>query len=346
MKTFLIHCKKLCIVPHILFWLISISVFIVVLFYTRDFRISETDFKTAASLLITICLLAISVYINLLWLIPVFFKKRRYLLFFLLQVGNITLFITLNYFISTLFEGSEHLHFITEVIAELILVSVFLLSSSLLQFTRDSLTLQDIELKMSEIERQKVEAELKALKAQVNPHFFFNTLNSLYSLSLDKSEKTPDMILKLSELMRYVIYEAREDMLPLQRQLDFIRSYIYLEELRAGPSLQVRYKVEGIPGEIMVAPLIFIPFVENAFKHAGRDQRQKPDIDIKFDLGVPGKIVFYSENNVDTAKPKRHEGIGLDNVRKSLQILFPGKYHLEMEEHGSRYRVKLIIELS
>lgn len=341
----LIRFRKCSIIPHILFWLISISVFVVVLFYTRDFRISQIDLKTAVSFLVTICLLAVSVYISLLWLIPVYFRNRRYGLFILLEAANVLLFIVLNYFISVSFEEDIHLNLTTEIVAEMILVSVFLLVSALLQFTRDSLALRDIELKVNGIERQKMEAELRALKAQINPHFLFNTLNSLYSLSLDKSDRTPELILKLSDLMRYVIYESSVDYLPLERQLDFIKSYIYLEELRAGPSLEVDFRITGDSREIMIAPLLFIPFVENAFKHVTRDFGRKPDILVSFDLTNPGRVVFLTRNNVESKPAIRREGIGLTNARKSLNILYPENHRLEISEADNLFQVNLIIEL-
>jgi len=154
--------------------------------------------------------------------------QRRYFLFSLSGILNIALFICLNYFISLAFEG-RHKHYLNEVIAEFILVVVFLVITTMIKFTRDSLALQDANLKIKEIERENMISELRALKAQINPHFFFNTLNSIYSFSLDRSKKTPELILKLSELMRYILYETRNDYVSMEKQLDFFEVKLTLE---------------------------------------------------------------------------------------------------------------------
>lgn len=341
--------KKNLIIPHIIFWLFSIVLFTVVLFYTRDFRLSKIDLATASNVLVTIILLCISVYINLLWLIPSFFMKRKYLLFFILQMSNIFLFILLNFWVSSWFEGNGHPNFTTEIVAEFILILIFLVITTLLKFTRDSITLQDVELKMKEVEKQKIEAELKVLKAQVNPHFFFNTLNSLYALTLDKSEKAPELILKLSELMRYVIYEAKEDVIPIRRQLEFLQNYVYLENLRAGESLKVNMQIRGQHTEVKIDPLLFIVFIENAFKHGLKVAEQMPYIDISFDLSNENKVLFFIQNNKEEyhgGKRLGQGGIGLENAKKRLQMLYPGKHDLKISETDDTYRVDLSISIT
>jgi len=339
-------CKKHFILPHIIFWLFSIVLFILVLFYTRDFRLSKIDLAMAVNILVTVLLLSISVYINLLWLIPFFFGKRKYLLFFIFQMGNILLFIVLNFIISGWFEGGAHRNFPAEIVAEFILVLIFLVITTLLKFTRDSITLQDVELKMKEVEKQKIEAELKVLQAQVNPHFFFNILNSLYSLTLDKSEKAPEMILKLSELMRYVIYGAKEDAIPIGKQLEFLQNYIYLESLRSGESLKVDMQITGAHTEVKIDPLLFVAFFENAFKHGTKARENNPYIDIRFDLTSEKQVIFFIQNNKDDFhfKDKQEQGgIGLQNVKKRLKMLYPDRHQLTITETEDLYRVDLSI---
>ncbi len=332
-------------VQHILFWLISIVLFTVVLIYTRgDFNFYSITLQMAASILITIIFLAISVYINLLWLIPSFFYRRKFLLFFILELANILLFIFCNYFITYVFEGGSHPNFLTEFIAEFILVLLFLIVSTLLKVMRDSITLQDVELRMKEVEKQKIEAELRALKAQVNPHFFFNTLNSLYSLSLDKSDKAPELILKLSDLMRYVIYESKDDQVPIGKQLDFLQSYVYLERLRADENLQVDFEVRGMHLDLKIAPLLYIAFIENAFKHGSKDKKIDPYIRIVFNLENPDCVIFSIENKVD-GYPEHNTGggFGLSNVKKRLELLYPGSHELKIVQSPALYRVELTI---
>ena len=333
------------LVQHLFFWLISIVLFTVVLIYTRgDFNFYSISLRMAVNILITTGFLAISVYINLLWLIPVFFNRRRFFLFFLLEIANILLFILLNYVVTYLFEGGKHPNFLSEFIAEFILILLFLIVSTLLKVMRDSITLQDVELRMKEVQKQKVESELRALKAQINPHFFFNTLNSLYSLSLDKSDMAPELILKLSDLMRYVIYESNDDLVPVGKQLEFLQSYVYLERLRSDENLQVEFDVKGNHDDHKVAPLLYIAFIENAFKHGSKTKGDNPFIHILFDLEHDDRIGFSVENRVDPFHDKKTSGgFGLPNVKKRLDLLYPGRYQLNFQETAAIYRVELTI---
>jgi sensor histidine kinase YesM len=338
--------KKHFIFQQVFFWLISMILFTVVLIYTRgDFNFYNIDLRMAMNILITIGFLAISVYINLLWLIPAFFNKRRYLIFTLLEIANILLFILLNYYVTYFFEGGRHpANFLMEFLAEFILVLLFLIMSTLLKFMRDSITLQDVELRMKEVEKQKIEAELRALKAQVNPHFFFNTLNSLYALSLDKSEKAPELILKLSDLMRYVIYESIDDLVSVEKQLEFLQSYVYLERLRSQESLDIRFEIKGDHLRIKIAPLIFLAFIENAFKHGAKVECDHPYIHIAFNLEHNDRVIFSIENRRDPFQGKRNGGgFGLSNVKKRLELLYPGKHELIISESVTIYRVELTI---
>lgn len=335
------------VLAHLLFWFISVVLFTVALVYTRgDFSLSVINIKWAVNILVTIVFLAVSVYINLLWLIPFFFDRRRYRLFFLLELGNIFLFILLNFIVSYFFEGGQHINIVSEVIAELILVLIFLTVTTLLKLMRDSVRMQDFELRMKEVEKQKIEAELRALKAQINPHFFFNTLNGLYSLTLDQSEKAPELILKLSDLMRFVIYESKDDQVPMGKQLDFLQNYVYLERIRTDESLAVTFEVNGENLQNKTAPLLFIAFIENAFKHGAKARDTNPYIHIRFDLGRSDRVLFTIENNIDPrAQRPAGGGIGLENVKKRLELLYPDRHTLTIDEDQRSYRVQLIINL-
>jgi len=344
-SSFMPKRKRNLVAQHLLFWLISIVLFTVVLIYTRgDFNFYSITLQMTVSILITTIFLAMAVYINLLWLIPSFFNKRKFLLFFILELANILLFIFCNYFITYVFEGGSHPNFLTEFIAEFILVLLFLIVSTLLKVMRDSITLQDVELRMKEVEKQKIEAELRALKAQVNPHFFFNTLNSLYSLSLDKSDKAPELILKLSDLMRYVIYESKDDQVPIGKQLDFLQSYVYLERLRADENLRVDFLVQGIHLDLKIAPLLYIAFIENAFKHGSKDKKSDPYIRIVFNLENSDCVIFSIENKVEGyTEHNAGGGFGLANVKKRLELLYPGRHELKIAQSQTLYRVELTI---
>lgn len=336
------------ILLHFLFWMLALVLFVVLIFLTRHFRLQAMDFQTAMNIIITLVFLAVSVYINLLLLLPLFFRRRRFFLFSILELSNIALFICLNYMISMAFEG-KHPNFFNEMVAEFILVLVFLVITTLIKFTRDSIALQDATLKIREIERENVESELRALKAQINPHFFFNTLNSIYSLSLDRSEKTPELILKLSELMRYILYETRDDNESIDHQLNFLQNYIYLEQLRTDEKVKIEMEIKGDHRDLMVAPLLFVPFIENAFKHVGKEKDEPSFIRIMFDLSRPDRVTFSVKNkkyNSNTNVNGMKEGIGLSNVRKRLDLLYPSKHILKISDSGNVFEVDLTLDLS
>jgi sensor histidine kinase YesM len=337
------------ILTHLFFWVLSLVLFVVLIYLTRGFRLQAIDFQTAINIIITLLLLAVSVYLNLIILLPLFFNHRRYLLFSLLELLNIALFICLNYLISLAFEG-KHPNFLNEMIAEFILVLVFLIITTLIKFTRDSLALQDATLRIREIERENVVSELRALKAQINPHFFFNTLNSIYSLSLDKSDKTPELILRLSELMRYIIYETSDDNVSMEKQLDFFRNYIYLEQLRTEEKIKIEMEIKGKHTDLRIAPLLFLPFIENAFKHVAKEKDNPSFINISFDLSNEDNIVFSVKNKkYSSSHPingTNNEGIGLSNVRKRLNLLYPLKHTLKISDSDDVFDVKLTLDLS
>ncbi len=333
------------IIPHLVFWLVSVFLFAVLLVFTRNFSFSGINLRLVVSFFLTILFLAVSVYINLLWLVPSFFRKRRFILFSVLQLGNILLFILLNFATSYFFESARR-NFVAEVFAEFILVSIFISVTTLLKFMRDSIALQDAEIRMKEAERAKIGAELQALRSQVNPHFFFNTLNSLYSLSLDKSDKAPDMILKLSELMRYLIYVARDNLVPLSKQLDFLKNYISLEQVRTDEGLRLEFEVRGEYVNIPVDPLLFVTFTENAFKHGAHSGVPKPYIRILFDVSREGQLFFSTENNYDPrGRNGNPGGFGLSNARKRLDLLYPGKHDLRITDRDGTYHVELTLQV-
>jgi len=200
------------------------------------------------------------------------------------------------------------------------------------------------EEQRKEMQNEKLSAELLFLKSQINPHFFFNTLNSIYYLAQTKSDLSPVAILKLSEIMRYIIYEAIREKVPLKKELDYIQNYIDLQLLRLNENMKVEYHVNVTNENLLIGPMLLIPFVENAFKH-GIDFAQNSTI----------TIVASTEENLLTfsiTNPKMQQnrvnlvssGVGLQNVKKRLELLYPNKYSLNIKE-GSHFTVELIINL-
>ncbi len=198
------------------------------------------------------------------------------------------------------------------------------------------------------LQTQTIQSELRFLKSQINPHFLFNTLNNLYALTLKKSDKAPEIVLKLSEIMHYMLYECNERQVPLEREVQYIQNYLSLERLREGKGAEIQFMVEGNISEQQIAPLIFVPFLENSFKH-GLNHHVRGGY-VRLHLRVEGKrLTFVIENSKpDTPPPASQSiggGIGLVNVRQRLDLLYPGKYTLDIEDTPLRYTVRLYLTL-
>ena len=211
------------------------------------------------------------------------------------------------------------------------------------------------EKRLREMEQEKFNAELNFLKAQIHPHFFFNTLNSLYALTLKKSERSPEMVLRLSDLMHYVLYETNAHFVPLATDIKHLKNYIGIEELRFGDRLELSFQYSGDIEGKLIAPLVLLPFVENAFKHGLRNETEKAWIII--DIKVSGnKLYFKAENSCgintgELGKDLKGEiahngkGLGLVNVRRRLELNYPGKHELHIESGDAFFRVDLKLQL-
>lgn len=171
---------------------------------------------------------------------------------------------------------------------------------------------------------------LRYLRAQLNPHFLFNTLNSIYSLSLQKSDKAPEMVVKLADIMRYLIYECNEDKILLDKEIEFIRNYIAIEEVRY--KADIRFTVEGVTAGILIEPFLFISFIENGFKHAMDNSFTEPFIYITLKVGE-GQIVLNVINSTNAdleSQAKRINGKGISNSKSLLELLYPDAYELDI----------------
>ena len=190
--------------------------------------------------------------------------------------------------------------------------------------------------------RDKIETELKLLKSQIHPHFLFNTLNNIYALALQKSDQAPDAIIKLSELLDYLIYHGKSEKVPLQREVELIEQYLELEKLRYGNRLHVSFDKRGNPDRVKIAPVLLLPFVENAFKHGISQSRDK--VWLKIQLEISDRSVNFHIENSKPAVPAAIEksgGIGLENLKRRLDILYKDRYSLEMFDNDDAYSVKL-----
>ena len=199
-----------------------------------------------------------------------------------------------------------------------------------------------------ELQTQNMQSELKFLKSQINPHFLFNTLNNLYALTLKKSDKAPEIVIKLSEMMRYMLYECNEKKVLLSKEVSYIRNYLDLERLRQAKNFEIDFEVKGYVADQKIAPLMFIPFLENSFKHGLNNQISQGFVNIKMEVDEQS-VDFYIENSKVEKLPaiehRRSGGIGLVNVRRRLNLLYPNHYNLDIKDNPNTYVVNLKLDL-
>ncbi|MEO8173945.1 MAG: histidine kinase [Sediminibacterium sp.] len=189
-------------------------------------------------------------------------------------------------------------------------------------------------------EADKANAELSFLKAQINPHFLFNTLNNIYSMAVTKNENTADTIMKLSNIMRYVTDDVNEDYVSLQSEVDCITDYIDLQKLRLGKKVSLEYKVTGDLDNKKITPLILMTFIENVFKY-GTSNHEHSNLIIQLQT-TEGRIDFFTQNPLfDIDRKIERTGIGIDNTRKRLEHLYPGKHKLEISKENGIFSVQL-----
>jgi LytS/YehU family sensor histidine kinase len=202
------------------------------------------------------------------------------------------------------------------------------------------------EQQKTETELKLQEAKLKLLQGQLHPHFLFNMLNNLYGLWIENSKSTPDVILKLSSLLDYMLYECNKDKVPLKDEVQFINNYIELERLRHDDRLKVELQISEILDNHMIAPLILFCFVENAFKHGANKTSGESNIYIH--LKFKNDLLEFDVQNsfVQSNMPKTSSGVGLKNVQERLNLLYPNEHNLQLVENNGVYRATLSLKLN
>lgn len=325
------------------------SIWIVFLVILVSF--DSNEYSLGTSVLINgsrLLLYSVLIYTNLLYLIPKFLNQNKLGFYFtwlvLLALIATPLATLVNYFILL---GYPILQSETQASqGPLFLVSLmFLIFSTSGKIIVDWFKQQQT---MKDLETQNMQSELKFLKTQINPHFLFNTLNSLYALTLKKSDQAPEIVVKLSEMMRYMLYECNERRVSLEKEVKYIQNYLDLEALRQSNLVDIDFKVKGNITNQKIAPLVFIPFLENAFKHGVNHQLD--DAFVYATLEVKGdKLLFDIENsknnNITSVLPKPQGGIGLINVRRRLDLIYPGSHSIDIEDQPHAYSVHLSLNL-
>lgn len=318
---------------HLLFW--ALSFFVLARFFAYESTLSAVDWIYTLLFHLSVWL---AVYPNLLWLIPTFLRVGKYISYaLLLSLALLAAvgfnFLTFNYLSDLLFPGYYFIAYygFLEILEFMV---VYVAITSLLKLSKGWFRYLEAQRQFDGLKREKLDAELAALKSQVNPHFLFNSLNNLYSLALDQDSRTPAIILRLSDMMRYLLYESNVPAVPLSKEVEHLRNYVEMQRLRVGNKADIHFEINGETYSKMVAPLLFLPLVENGFKHGIKGETAGAFIRICLDAG-PGQLIFKVENNkgtVDEVEKDAARGVGLQNLRRRLELLYPGQHQLETTE--------------
>lgn len=327
------------VVYHSLFWMVYIL--IMVLFRGRE----DGYMFVFTNELIKSFFYGMAVYFNIYYLIPNYLSETKFVTYSVLLLFLVVIITPLSticlYFRFTGFPDIQQS--VIEAQPKLFLMTFITLGvSTILKIITDWIRHQTVK---RELESQTMRSELRFLKSQINPHFLFNTLNNLYALTLKKSDKAPEIVLKLSEMMRYMLYECNERRVSLHKEVNYISNYLDLERLRQGKNMEINFALNGDVGSQKIAPLMFIPFLENSFKH-GLNQVSEGFVNIQMD--VEDTQLEMSIENSKPAMPRinhRSGGIGLQNVQRRLDLLYPEQYELNIDNQPGKYIVHLKINL-
>jgi two-component system LytT family sensor kinase len=338
------------LVVHLFFWLIILSI---LLWDTFSGNQAPSSYEVAVKLGYFAIINLSIFYINYTLLIPILVEqKKKYGLYIVaiflliaLMVVIKTILASLNgdFFLTYFSRNSGKLEYyeLTKYVVLAIFVSgFFVVVSALLKFAIDWFGTERVQ---RDLLSEKRDMELAFLKSQLNPHFLFNSLNNIYSLAYQKSDKTADAILKLSEIMRYMIYESNDSWVSLSKEIAYVQSYIELQKLRFKDGAAVEFTVNGEIDDQPVVPLILISFVENAFKHGVANDPSDP---IRINIIANQKILHFSISN---KKSNHHKdqmgGVGLNNVERRLQLLYPERYKLNIVNSATHYTSELMLDI-
>ena len=292
-------------------------------------------------------------YVSIYKLIPEYLVTKRYWHFVLYGIYTLiisgylvmaSIFFSLIYISN--FEYSEMnpatkniLFIMTGVYLVVFVVSAFkLLKLNLKQTEKTKL----LETKILETQLKLKEQELKYLKMQIHPHFLFNTLNTMYGFALKKADETPEMILKLSNLLDYLLYQVDKPFVSLKEEIHHIEDYISLEQMRFSDTLNINFKKNIQATNIEIAPMLFLPFVENSFKHGSL---KNGTLSIEIYIETQSNQIIFNIKNSSSVDSNYTEGIGLENIKKRLELLYPKDYNLAINSSNNNFEVNLVLKL-
>jgi len=271
------------------------------------------------------------IWVNHFILIPFFYDNRNYFFYAILLIGSI--------FLGAYLKAYPNWIGVYKMVSFLIyttgtgMAAFFLRRSVLMQRQKE------------EKEKLQKDMELNYLKEQVNPHFLFNSLNSIYALSREQSLETPDVVMQLSELMRYQLESSKKDVVSLKEELEFIENYLLLEEKRLSNRCTIEFSIDGDLLELKIAPMLLIPFVENAIKHGAQSTNEQSKIDVSVALTKSTLYLCVVNSKPSVISASKRIGMGLENVKRRLNLLYPKSHLLEIDDMEEEYRLNLSIDL-
>lgn len=340
--------RQRILIVHLAFWCAYFSFF----FYQISFQDEDQSgyVRLLADAVAHVSVIATASYMNYFYFLPRFLKHKnfwRYILEFIIPF--IFLHVFLIFVKRQIYVDSGDLLRIEVVYSSRFFIKSFISAIFIVIFVGMLKFLEDwfeLEGQKKEVENEKLTAELRFLKAQINPHFLFNTLNNLYSLAFSNSPNTTEVIAKLSKMMRYMLYDSNQAKVPLIKEIDYIENYISLEKLRLNHQIPIDFEVKGDTSQVMIVPLLLITFLENAFKHGvnGND----PNSWVKAILQIEGKTCIYTVENSAIHSPgliQENSGIGLQNLKRRLELSYPGAYKLRVENKNHKHSIQLKIDL-
>ncbi len=338
------------ILRHLLFWLAyTLYQILQQLWENMD----VFSFRMRPQVFTNIPIDIVFVYVNLYVLMPSLYYKRRYLqyglsLIVLLFADGIlsryftwTIWLNWDKLHNPLVYAAENKHFFipVRIVRNAVQTYPVIVVTMLIKLMDNSFKQ---EKKLLAIEKEKSSAELGLLKAQINPHFFFNTLNSLYALTLKGSEQASNVVLRLSGLMHYMLYEATANKVLLADEIKYLENYISIEQIRFAERLELSFQYSGEIEGKLIAPLLLLPFVENAFKHGIEDNSGWITINLKV---VGMRLYLKVENSCTVVSKQKGKGVGLNNVRRRLELTYPDNYELAINQTAGTFEAELTIDL-
>ena len=317
---------------HLVYWISAYLAFFLTIFFIENF---ESALEIAA---IIIAPAPVPVYLHFLSM-RLFFEKRKYVLYVISMLVTLVLSAIIFEMFFNLIVNDPESH-----TSGLGMALFFIVFSTGMKYFKEGITKQ---YSFQEDRFKQVQTELALLKSQVNPHFFFNTLNSLYALSLEQSDQVPDVILKLSDLMRYVLDSGNKKTVPLEDEIQFLKNYISLEKLRLPEKTDIRISVKGELKTHTIAPMLLIPFVDNSFKH-GLSSSIK-DGYVHVSINIERKNLHFqiknSKSPLESWDNRERLGMGLENVKRRISLVYPNKHQLNISNNPKNYCVELTLAL-